>query len=59
MKVSAGTELGPYKVDRLLGAGGMGEVYHAQDVRLGRVVEIKVIPAICATDGERLRRFEQ
>ena len=59
MKVSAGTELGPYKIDRLLGAGGMGEVYHAQDVRLGRVVAIKVIPAIFATDRERLRRFEQ
>ena len=59
MKVSAGTELGPYKVDRLLGAGGMGEVYHAQDTRLGRVVAIKVIPAIFATDRDRLRRFEQ
>ena len=59
MKVSAGTELGPYKIDRLLGAGGMGEVYYAQDTRLGRVVAIKVIPAIFATDRERLRRFEQ
>jgi hypothetical protein len=33
VKLTAGTELGPYKVDRLLGAGGMGEIYHAQDVR--------------------------
>ena len=59
MSVSPGTELGPYKIDRLLGAGGMGEVYYAHDARLGRVVAIKVIPAIFAADRERLRRFEQ
>jgi Tol biopolymer transport system component len=54
-----GTELGPYKIDGLLGKGGMGEVYHARDGRLGRVVAIKVIPATLVTDREHLRRFEQ
>ena len=59
MSLEPGTELGPYKIDGLLGAGGMGEVYHARDGRLGRRVAVKVIPAIFATDHERLRRFEQ
>jgi eukaryotic-like serine/threonine-protein kinase len=59
VSLEPGTELGPYKIDGLLGAGGMGEVYHARDGRLGRRVAVKVIPAIFATDHERLRRFEQ
>jgi eukaryotic-like serine/threonine-protein kinase len=59
MSLQPGTELGPYKIDGLLGVGGMGEVYHAHDARLGRRVAVKVIPAIFATDRERLRRFEQ
>ena len=59
MSLQPGTELGPYKIDGLLGVGGMGEVYHARDARLGRRVAVKVIPAIFATDRERLRRFEQ
>ncbi len=59
MKVSAGTELGPYRVDRLLGAGGMGEVYQARDTRLGRDVAIKILPDTFAADADRLRRFEQ
>jgi hypothetical protein len=59
MSLQPGTELGPYEIEGLLGAGGMGEVYHARDARLGRRVAVKVIPAIFATDHERLRRFEQ
>ncbi len=59
MSLPPGTEFGPYKIDRLLGKGGMGEVYHARDGRLGRVVAIKVIPAVFVTDREHLRRFEQ
>ncbi len=54
-----GTKLGPYEVTEQLGAGGMGEVYLAQDTRLGRKVAIKVLPAEFASDPERLARFEQ
>ena len=54
-----GTSLGPYKILEQLGAGGMGEVYLAEDTRLGRKVAIKVLPAEFAADPERLARFEQ
>ncbi len=54
-----GRSLGPYKVTEQLGAGGMGEVYLAEDTRLGRRVAIKVLPANSVTDPERLARFEQ
>ena len=54
-----GTPLGPYEIRRQLGAGGMGEVYLAQDTRLGRQVAIKVLPAEFSGDSERLARFEQ
>src|SRR6202522_3086973 len=59
MTLTAGTKLGPYEIQSLLGAGGMGEVYKARDTRLGRDVAIKVLPASLAADPERLRRFEQ
>src|SRR5262245_2883302 len=59
MSIAAGSELGPYQVISLLGAGGMGEVYRAQDSRLGRAVAIKILPVLFSTDPERLRRFEQ
>jgi len=57
--LAVGTRLGPYEVMRLLGAGGMGEVYQARDRRLGRTVAIKVLPPDLAVDAERRRRFEQ
>src|ERR1700748_3107095 len=59
MSLPAGTQLGPYEVLELIGAGGMGEVYRARDTRLGRDVAVKVLPASFASDPERLRRFEQ
>src|SRR5262249_14934260 len=54
-----GTRLGPYEIVAPLGAGGMGEVYRANDTRLGRQVALKVLPAAFAADRERLRRFER
>ena len=59
LPLSSGQRLGPYEMLSPLGAGGMGEVYKARDIRLGRDVAIKVLPTEFATDPERLRRFEQ
>ena len=59
MRLEPGSRLGPYEVLALLGAGGMGEVYKARDVRLGREVAVKVLTAGTSDDPERLRRFEQ
>jgi Tol biopolymer transport system component len=53
------TRIDHYEVVSLLGAGGMGEVYLAEDPRLGRQVAIKALPAEFARDPDRLRRFEQ
>ncbi len=57
--LAPGTRLGPYEVVTLIGSGGMGEVYRARDVRLGRDVAVKVIRGAGARDAERLERFEQ
>ena len=54
----AGTKLGPYIVQSLIGAGGMGEVYHARDGSLKRDVAIKVLPTSFSRDPDRLRRFQ-
>jgi predicted ATPase len=54
-----GNYIGPFKVVGSLGAGGMGEVYHAVDTRLERGVAIKLLPAEFSTNTERLLRFEQ
>jgi serine/threonine protein kinase/Tol biopolymer transport system component len=59
MALTPGTNLGPYEIVALIGAGGMGEVYRARDQRLGREVAVKVLPASFAADPDRLRRFEQ
>ncbi len=59
MTLASGTKLGPYEIQALLGAGGMGEVYRARDTRLGRDVALKILPQSFSQDAERLRRFEQ
>jgi serine/threonine protein kinase len=58
-RVQTGASLGPYRVEQLLGAGGMGEVYRARDTRLNRTVAIKVLPAGLQNDAGLRRRFER
>ena len=58
MTLAPGTRLGPYEIQGLLGAGGMGEVYRARDTRLDRDVAIKTLPHLFAADGDRVARFE-
>ena len=58
MPLNTGTRLGPYEIVAPLGAGGMGEVYRAQDSRLGRDVALKVLPDGVAGDPARQQRFE-
>ena len=59
MTLSAGQRLGTFEILAALGAGGMGEVYHARDLKLGRDVAIKVLPVAFVTDSERLGRFQR
>ena len=59
MALTTGTRLGPYQITALIGAGGMGEVWCATDVNLGRQVAIKVLPDAFAQDPDRLARFER
>ena len=59
MPIEDGTRIGPYEVTGKLGAGGMGEVYRANDTKLRRQVAIKVLPDGFVDDPERLARFER
>src|SRR5436305_8072366 len=57
MLLPAGTRLGPYEIVLPLGAGGMGEVYRARDINLGRFVAVKVLPDWFAHNDERRARL--
>jgi serine/threonine protein kinase len=59
MALASGTRLGPYEIMSPLGAGGMGEVYRARDLRLERDVAIKVLPANPSSDSSLKQRLER
>ena len=59
MTIPSGKKLGRYEIRSKLGAGGMGEVYLAQDTKLDRKVALKILPAELAANQDRMRRFVQ
>ena len=54
-----GTKIGRYEIRAMIGTGGMGEVYLAQDTQLHRRVAVKILPADLASKQDRMRRFKQ
>src|SRR5215217_707192 len=58
MTLIPGARIGPYEVLGAIGAGGMGEVYAAQDTKLRRKVALKVLPESFTDDPERLARLQ-
>ena len=59
MPLSSGRRLGSYQIIGPLGTGGMGEVYRARDLKLGRDVAVKVLPEAVASSPTRLERFQR
>src|ERR1039457_7027603 len=59
MALTSGTKLGPYEIQSPLGAGGMGEVYRARDVRLDRTVAVKVLASHLCSSPELKQRMER
>ena len=59
MALQPGTRLGPYSVESVIGSGGMGEVYRAQDTRLRRVVALKTLSQRLESNPQAIERFER
>lgn len=59
MSFAPGVRLGRYEIRSRIGAGGMGDVYLAQDIALDRKVALKILPAEVAANQDRMRRFVQ
>src|SRR5215475_13469895 len=59
MSLQTGTRLGLYEIVAAIGAGGMGEVYRARDIKLGRDVALKILPTSVTSDPERVARFRR
>src|SRR5438270_7380350 len=59
MTIASGTRLGRYEIRAKIGAGGMGQVYLAEDMQLRRRVALKILPLEVASNKDRMRRFTQ
>src|SRR5262249_14345904 len=59
MTLATGAKLGRYEIRAKIGAGGMGEVYLAEDTRLRRNIALKILPGELSASKDRMRRFEQ
>ena len=57
--IGVGDFLGRFRIESVLGSGGMGDVYRAIETRLGRAVALKILPARLMEQPDRLARFEQ
>ena len=59
MSLPPGVKLGPYEIQSQVGAGGMGEVYRARDMRLDRTVAVKILPQHLSDASEARERFDR